>query len=178
MFCQSQYLFIFFQRPFFCNFIEDTKCMLSPFWSSLWPQLSLSWWGDSGWELVTRRTKHWIIDGNFQPHADLQPLTSGGKGARDWALQRILNKGIQSACRLVLCGSGVPFTLSHAQVTLSSSEKDELSALPVQVWPSTWVRAGRARAGKDPWDRIPTMSVIQGFWFQSQKCCLLSGVLR
>lgn len=27
---------------------------------------------------VTRKTKHWITDGNFQPHA----LTSGGKGAR------------------------------------------------------------------------------------------------
>lgn len=63
-------------------------------------------------------------------------MTSGGKGDRDWALQRILNKGIQSARRLVLCGGGVPFALSHAQVTLSSSEKDELSALPVQVRPA------------------------------------------
>lgn len=178
MFYQSPYLFIFFQTPFFCNFIEDTKFMLSPFWSPLWPQLSLGWWGDSGWEPVTRKTKHWITDGNFQPHVDLQPLTSGGKWARDWVLQRILNKGIQNVLRLVLRGGAVPFALSHTQGDPVLQRERWALSPPCAGSACIWHRAGRPRAGKDPRERIPTLSVTQSFSFQSPKCCLLSAVLR
>lgn len=177
MFYQSPYLFIFFQTPFFCNFIEDTKLMLSPSWSPLWPQLNLGWWGDSGWEPVTRKTKHWITDGNFQPHVDRQPLTSGGKGARDWVLRKILNKGIQSAPRLVLRGGAVPFALSHTKVTLSSSEKDELSALPVQVQPAPGSELGDPAQERTRGTGSPLWVLLKVFDFspQSAACFLQSS---
>ena len=177
MFYQSPYLFIFFQTPFFCNFIEDTKLMLSPFWSPLWPQLSLGWWGDSGWEPVTRKTKYWITDGNFQPHADLQPLTSGGKGLETEFYKESWTKGFRALpgwCSVeVQCLSLSP---TH-RVTLSSSEKDELSALPVQVQPAPGIELGDPGQGRTRGTASPLWVLLKVFHFspQSAACFLQSS---
>ena len=56
----------------------------------------------------------------------------------------------------------MPFALSHAQVTLSSSEKAELSALSVQVQPAPGSELGEPGQEKTRGTGSP-LSVIQGF---------------
>lgn len=148
--------------------------MLSPFWAPLTTtEFRLMRW--FRWGPVTRKTKHWITDGNPSHMLTSNLWPQEGRGPETKLYKESWTKGFR------------------ALLGWCSVEAECLSLSPMHRWPCpparkrsfqhpcagsarTWVRAGRARAV--PPKAGSPLSVIQGFWFQSPKCCLLSGVLR